>query len=706
MTEKTKKRDTVRQEKRPEQALIDLSAFSVLFSFLFCMLSSSLLLENPMIGGGLFLLGRIAVMFGRWLHPLEFAHLSKKSKIIACAVLGATGLVALTLVVTVPIRLDNQLFWVLMLLVFLMTLRPMAASSRLNRDIGQGRKPMRVFRNLILVQAAELLPLALILFFCVPSGTAFSLLGGYAITMIPETVSLWRTRHEDRSLLKSAEDEKDMAALSDVHAHRTFQTMLLVTAAAIQATLVMTYTFIGCTAGEMLICMGVAFLSTVLSFYLTGFVMKRTLRMGYDPSNILLIGLLLWCGGLALFSTSILRGALLDSYLVLVLCMLGIGACVRVLQSLEKNMRQAAAFALGHPVSAAYDRALRFRIEIASLCGQILALIGITLICVLNLNRFPNTLEDFAKGFRPLMVMPAMLLVFAALVCALLFPMTKKHLRKLNRYVELEDDGQTNAPLRRQLEDVVVRRSFKHYGVKIIMLILRPLYFHRIKGKENVPSDAPNVFVCNHGEIYGPVVTNLYVPFSFRPWVISNMVDENAFIDSTVNGIFSHAKWFPKKWREPLARRLAPWAKWVMRSVDCIPVYFHNPRKLMETFRESVAAMEAGDNILLFPEDSSDTPEHRYRLTGVSHFFSGFTMLGQLYYNRTGRQCNFVPIYADKHKRVITFGVPTKYDPDNAPNDEKERLCTYLRGEMLRIAGIPDEDLQENKNTENQKEDE
>ena len=693
----------VSQEKKPERALIDLSAFSVLFSFLFCVLSSSLLLENPMIGGGLFLLGRVAVMFGRWLHPLEFAHLSKQSKRMGCVVLGATALVALTLVVTVPIRLDNRLFWVLMLLSFFMTVRPMAASGLLSRDIGKGLKPMRVFWHLILLQAAEMVPLALILFFCVPSGTAFSLLGGYAITMILETVSLWRTRHEDRSLIKSEEDERDMAALSKVHAHSTFQTLLLVTAAAIQATLVMTYTFIGCTAGEMIICMGIAFLSTVLAYYLTGFI-RKTLQKNYDPSNLLLVGLLLWCAGLALFSTNILRGALLDSYLAIVLCMLGIGACVRVLQSLEKNMRQAAAFALGHPVSAAYDRVLRFRIEIASMCGQILALIGITLICVLNLNQFPNSLQDFAQGFRPLMVMPAMLLVFAAMICALLFPMTKEHLQKLNHYVELEDEGQTNAPLRRQLEDVVVRRSFKHYGVKIIMFILRPLYYHRIKGKENVPNDAPNVFVCNHGEIYGPVVTNLYVPFSFRPWVISNMVDESAFIDSTVNGIFSHAKWFPEKWREPLARKLAPCAKWIMRSVECIPVYFNNPRKLMETFRESVAAMEAGDNILLFPEDSSDTPDHRYKLTGVSHFFSGFTMLGQLYYNRTGKQCNFVPIYADKHKRVITFGVPTKYNPDNAPNDEKERLCTYLRGEMLRIAGVPDDDQPETETQ--QKEDE
>ena len=37
---------------------------------------------------------------------------------------------------------------------------------------------------------------------------------------------------------------------------------------------------------------------------------------------------------------------------------------------------------------------------------------------------------------------------------------------------------------------------------------------------------------------------------------------------------------------------------------------------------------------------------------------------------------------------AITFGVPTRYDPDTNPTEEKERLCAYLRGEMLRMAGL------------------
>ena len=42
----------------------------------------------------------------------------------------------------------------------------------------------------------------------------------------------------------------------------------------------------------------------------------------------------------------------------------------------------------------------------------------------------------------------------------------------------------------------------------------RQLYYHRVIGKENLSGyeDGTMVLICNHGEIYGPVVANLYVP--------------------------------------------------------------------------------------------------------------------------------------------------------------------------------------------------
>ena len=261
----------------------------------------------------------------------------------------------------------------------------------------------------------------------------------------------------------------------------------------------------------------------------------------------------------------------------------------------------------------------------------------------------------------------------------------------LRRYMALQKVGQKNASLHDQLEAVVVQRSLKHYGIKVILFILRPLYYHKILGRENVrlDEDTPCVFVCNHGEIYGPVVSTLYVPYSFRPWVTYEIADKKFITENTMNGVFQDVQGKRRKILHWLMLHVgAPFLAWIMRSVDCIPVYHDNPRKLMQTFRETVAAMEAGDNILLFPENASTSDNRRYVREGVSEFFTGFTMIGQLYNNKTGKCPLFVPLYADKRRRTITFGIPTRYDPDIPANEEKERLCAYLRGEMLRVAGL------------------
>ena len=678
-------------ERQSRFAFSPLSSMSVLFNFLFSMLISSLLLDNPLIGGGLYLLGRTVTVYGRWLHPLHFHRLSRQRKRIGLCVLLVVFVSAMLLTSAFPVRLDSTVFWLIVTITFLGTVRPFITQAMIERFTVKGMKPFRAFVSLVLVQLALLVLPTMLIFLTVLPPESWMLLVGYLVGTVWEAMELWRYRYY-RSDPDNA-DANEIRALSGVHAWNTFSNLLFVMTAAVQATLIMTYTFISCTAGEMLLCIGVAVLGTSGAYFLTSLLLRLLGARKRDPFNVMFLGIALWISGLILFSNNILKQSLVSAYLSLALSAMGIGVCVRVLMHMEGTIRKVVTFSLGHEPSQAFDRFLRFEVDFASLSGQLIALLGIALFCFFNKNSFPNTLNELANGIRPLMLVPALLLAFAALVCALLFPMTKQHMQKLDRYISLENQGGENPALRAQLEGVIVRRSLKHYGVKLIMLVLRPFLFHRIRGKENVPNDPDRsmVFVCNHGEIYGPSVTNLYVPFSFPPWVISDMMDVDAIASRTAAGTF--ALWrLPEKWRLPLARRVAPLLAWIMRSVDAIPVYYQEPAKLRRTFRDSIAAMEAGDNILLFPENSDDTPDHHYKLSGVSHFFSGFTMLGPMYYRKTGKRAIFVPIYADKKKRVLTFGVPTEYDPDNDQEAERDRLCEYLRGEMLRFAGSEDEE--------------
>ncbi len=664
------------------------TTISLLYAYLFSMMSANVLLHMPILGGAFYVLGRVSVMGGRLRQaPLRQA-LSKGQRRALIALLIFTLPLMLVLVLINPVNIDNTHLWLLAVIVLLITLRPLLSQNMLERDYLTQRKNTTAIFHLILLQLAAVAVLTPILFLSVETETAWSLLAGFAMSSIFECAAIWQERGQLRP--HTQQDAQELEALRGVHAYRMYQNVSLFCAAAFQVTQVMTYTYIGISDSDLILLMALALLCTYTAYFATDFFLKRAQRHDSDPSSVMTAGLVFWLYGLILFFRAADTPTTAYAYISLALCTGGASICMRVLSAMDADMRRVAAFAIGHEPSTAVDDAQNTRTEFAALLGQVLALAGLTLICLFVQSDISEPLlkTDFAENIRPLLVVPALVLVAFALVFTLRFPMTKRHLNKLRRYVDMQQQGYENAPLHEQLEAVVVRRSLKRHGVRVLMAIIRPLYYHRILGRENVElnDQVASVFVCNHGEIYGPIVTNLYVPFDFRPWVTFEMLDKEAVTKRTEEGFFSHSRLLTPRMRHRLARFFAPLLVWVMKSVDSIPVYHDNPRKLMQTFRETTLAMEAGDSILLFPENADTSDTGRYQKEGVSEFFTGFTTIGQTYYNKTGKCAQFVPLYASKTKRTITFGVPTHFDPELSMAEEKTRLCDHLRGEMMRIA--------------------
>lgn len=647
----------------------------------------------PILGGALYLAVRVAMMFSQLKRPLQEGIMPLSLRRTGMVLLAVVFLAVLALMAVYPIGLGNADFWRLTGLVFCVTMRPVLIRYHMEKSLVGSHRPVNHLARGLTVQLIFLpLLLLMLLFSPLSRGAVWALLGGFVVSGMLEYPLLGRTR--ERLAALTEENRAEMDALRGVHAHRIFQNVMLVIAAAVQVTQVMTFTYIAVSADALIVCMGIALLCTYAACLAANWLLNRSLSSQSDPSFLMLGGLAVWLYGLILFTRSLNEITLVSGYLSLALCTMGATVCIRMLSDMGQDMRRVAAFGMGHTPSDTLDMAQQARVEFASLLGQMIALLALTLICIFTGTEFPSDWEILFRSFSPLLTLPALVLVLAALVFVLLFPLTRQHLDKLRRYMELQKEGLENPALHAQLEAVVVRRSLKRYGIKMLLAVLRPLYYHKICGKENIhlDDDAPCIFVCNHGEIYGPVATNLYVPFSFRPWSAYEMLDVKAVAQRTLDGTMRDQKILPPKMMKWLMERIAaPILVWMMKSVGSIPVYHDNPVKLRQTFRETIAAMEAGDNILIFPENANTTADHKYAREGVSEFFTGFTMVGQMYYNRTGKCAQFIPLYADKHKRTVTFGVPTRYNPDLPTNEEKERLCQYLRGEMLRVAGMKKE---------------
>lgn len=381
-----------------------------------------------------------------------------------------------------------------------------------------------------------------------------------------------------------------------------------------------------------------------------GYCLARFFRKDKDMANRLMNGQVVWLAGLILSLCN--SGKAVRLFVSPMLCMGGLGFSVRQAARLRQEGRNLEAFAEAKP-------------------GPVILPVFTLPLCLLN-GIWTGALS--------------LAFVSAAFVFTFLFPLTVRHFRMLEKWREEPD----NKALNEQLERVVFHPAMKPYFLRFLVMVLRPLYRHKVIGAENVrlDDDIPCIFVCNHGEVYGPIAAVLFVPFSFRPWVAYEITDKTTMTDRTLNGALKDFRLLPPKaLRWIMEKCAAPLCASVMRQVNAIPVYHDNPRRLMQTFRETAYAMEAGDNILIFPENPVKEDAGKYRKEGVSEFFTGFTLIGQMYESRTGKSPQFIPMYANRKKRTISFGPAVRYDPVRPSNEEKERICDALRAEMQKMAG-------------------
>ena len=227
-------------------------------------------------------------------------------------------------------------------------------------------------------------------------------------------------------------------------------------------------------------------------------------------------------------------------------------------------------------------------------------------------------------------------------------------------------------------------------GVRAIVKTLRAVYPHKVEGAEKLQAyeQGDVLFICNHGEIYGPVAAMLYLPTVFRPWVLSRMMIRDEIVEHMYYGTMERQKWLPEKWKRPLLRLITPFLVYLFEGVHAIPVYRGQPKELMKTFRLTLDAMRDGHNILIFPENADEHEEGKsgFIKDGVGDFYTGFAMLGMMHWARNKRRAVFVPVYANKRKRLVTIDDGIVFDPENGTNEEKLRIAQMLHERLSAMA--------------------
>jgi hypothetical protein len=291
---------------------------------------------------------------------------------------------------------------------------------------------------------------------------------------------------------------------------------------------------------------------------------------------------------------------------------------------------------------------------------------------------------ELTSKFMWLFNMLPMLFILLSMFFALLQPLNSDMVRKLKIYREQKSNETVIPAFENRLRNLLVRKYRKRIGIKILTLILKPLYYHKVIGAKNVLLDnGPVIFIANHREIYGPIIINLYLPFAFRPWIEHKMLEREKIEKYVWENTFS--KWKYKKLGRIAMNIATPVAIWILNSVEPIPVYRGSVRETIKTMKLSVTALMEQDNILIFPEDPRKSENGKYAQSGVSPFFTGFVHVAKFYYAQSKKAITFVPVYANPKKRTITFGEGVKFDPNNKDHEDV-RVCNLLMEQMNKMS--------------------
>ncbi len=227
------------------------------------------------------------------------------------------------------------------------------------------------------------------------------------------------------------------------------------------------------------------------------------------------------------------------------------------------------------------------------------------------------------------------------------------------------------------------KENWLYIVIRWLVWLFSPKF--KIVGADNLPKE-PCVIVGNHSQIYGPIAAELYTPGKHDTWCAGEMMDRKevpayAYQDFWA-GKPKWCRWFFKI----LSHLMAPLAELIFTNAHTVAVY-HDTR-LISTFRESIAKLQEGSSMVIFPE-------HYERHNNIVHDFQNkFIDLARFYYKKTGQTLSFVPLYLAPRLKTMYYGKPITFDPAAPITEERDRICHALMDAITQMAvSLPEHTL-------------
>lgn len=660
-----------------------------LYGYIYCMLVSNILVGMPLFGGALFLCGRAVIVAASVFSKRNRQYLPTYSRIwmilLMTLLLGIGGV----LIGIYPAAFESEKVWVLYaaaalcLLADGMTVRMVRLTETSRAMTG------RAMALSACIEAILIAAMSIILIVYTGWAEGWPLAAGFAVMTVARAVMVFRRKESWRQPDEIGDHAKEIHSVKAYHSMEWISLLLVM---AVELTTVSLYALLATDRRWLLQTIAIAVGCTLIPAFAGTWALRHFEKKGRkDPTWLLITGLLLWLTGIVLCSRMLGAGQLdyIRVNICLAICTVGGTLSLTGLRRIERIMPDAVSVT-GQEIPAGYWRMRLANWELAGLLGDVLALIALSIFCFVNGGDLPQSAEELAARFQPLMIVPVILVIIGALISVYYFPLSGYYIRKLRKFLKLQEEGEENDALRQQLQHVVAENYHQPYLSRFLTTVFKLFYKHTLVNEDHIHpcDDNPLVFLCNHGEINGPIVCKMYIPVSVRVWTISMMMyDQKEVTRYVYENTYSKQTSLPVFVRKLAARFIGWLSVNVMNQIESIPVYRESPLKLRETVRKSIEAMEAGDNLLIFPEN----PEHdeKYERGGIGKMAPGFVMLAEAYWKKTGKQMRFMPMYVNKFNRTLTFGNEVVYQPENGYRDEQTRILAEVEEQIRAMAETP-----------------
>ena len=661
------------------------AAISQLYGYIYCMILSNMLTDMPIYGGVLYLCGKAVIIFaGIYGKDRKFLPFyTKRWAILLLFVLFSSGLL---LAGIFPATIESGKTWMLFAAVVLCICAE-ANIDRLSRIVRADEKlSFRAKLSGFLFQALLMCGMSSIIFFNFGWEKGWAPAAGFLILVANRIYVSYRLRGSTEQI--DHESDLEETDFRKAHAYHTMEWISLLLVMAVELTFACIYALLATNRDGLLHAMIIAVMCTVIPAEAGFLLLRRSEKKDRrDPTRLLCTGLIFWLAGIILCIQMLTAGKIEYTriYICLVICTAGGSLSLTGLGRIEELMPEAVSVS-GTEIPKGYWKLRVTNWNLARLLGDVLALIALGFFCLVNRKGLPQSAEELASRFQPVMSVPVFLVLIGALISAFRFPLSKRYISKIRKLMKLQEEGEENDALQRQVSKVV-SEPYRQPYLSRFLIFLCSLHFRcKVVHADHIVQDDENpiVFLCNHGEFYGPMACKIYIPVPIRAWTNATMMgDKKAVTEYIYNNTTSRQERMPEIEKRLLARIAAWLSVNVMSQLECIPVHKDSPLKLRETFRLTIEAMETGDNILIFPEN----PEQKYPREAIGNLSPGFLTLADIYWKRKKKRMRFLPVYADKKGRRIIFGNIIEYNPENNQTEEQDRIVRETLNQIRSFAG-------------------